>query len=462
MSRALVIGLDGMPLSLTRRLAADGVLPCLGGLLTEGTTAELVAPVPEVSSTSWATFLTGVNPGRHGIYGFTDLRPGSYEVYFPNLADLRAAPLWEHAEAAGLTTLSLNVPGTYPAPPISGGIISGFVAPLVERAVQPPRLAAAMRRLGYQIEAEVGDVASDPGAFVGRLRQALAARVRLYGHLLATEPWDLAVAVVTETDRLQHFLWRQLTDPSEELNGPIIDFYREVDDAVAALLDCCAGTPTDVYIISDHGFGPADCQFHVNAWLRAQGWLAPLDAAPKLAAIDGSTQVFALDPGRFYINSEERFASGQATAAQASELAAEIAEALRALRWRDGAVGPEVDGPPAMSEVYRRDDIYHGPITDQAPDVVAVPAAGVQLRGAWQSAGLTGTDVRTGTHTRGDALAWASQAGLAPAGQVDMADIAPTVLGGLGAARAGRFDGRDLTRAALVASTPIASIDWRK
>ena len=33
------------------------------------------ASIPDVSSTSWTSFMTGVNPGEHGIYGFMELGP---------------------------------------------------------------------------------------------------------------------------------------------------------------------------------------------------------------------------------------------------------------------------------------------------------------------------------------------------------------------------------------------------
>jgi predicted AlkP superfamily phosphohydrolase/phosphomutase len=113
--RTLAIGLDGMPKSLLDQLTAQGIMPNVAALTADDRCAELRAPVPEISSTSWATFLTGVNPARHGIFGFVDLRPGSYQTYFPNVEDLRAPPLWAYAEWQGRTTLCLNVPGTYPS-----------------------------------------------------------------------------------------------------------------------------------------------------------------------------------------------------------------------------------------------------------------------------------------------------------------------------------------------------------
>jgi predicted AlkP superfamily phosphohydrolase/phosphomutase len=448
MRRAVVLGLDGMPLDLARDLASRAVMPGLRDLFSTGALAELIAPVPEISSTSWVTFLTGANPGRHGIYGFTDLVPGTYDVYFPNRTHIRGPVLWDHLGPAGMRTLSLNVPGTYPAPSMAGKgggpeglgggsvtVVSGFVAPNFERAISPPQVAETLTRYGYQIEVDAVDAGRSPRVFLDRLRAVLDSRVRAFADLLARDDWEVAVAVITETDRLQHFYWAQVVDPAGELHEPIIDFYRAVDEAVSALV---AAVPDDVdrYLVSDHGFGPADCQFHVNAWLRERGWLAPLGATPTLRDLDRSSQVFALDPGRFYLNRADRFPGGGLSAKDADHLTDELCSALRELPGPDGRA-------PLMAEVYRREDIYHGPLLDRAPDVVAVPAIGVQLRGAWKPAPAGTAPNLTGTHTRRNAIFWTSRDDVRAA-TVDMVDVAPTILGGVGLHPA--LDGRDLTR----------------
>jgi predicted AlkP superfamily phosphohydrolase/phosphomutase len=447
-SRTLAIGLDGMPKSLLDQLTAQGVMPNLAALTADGGCSELRAPVPEISSTSWATFLTGVNPGRHGIYGFVDLVPGSYQTYFPRAEDLRAPPLWTHAGRHGRTTLCLNVPGTYPAPRIRGTLVSGFVAPVLEKAVHPSWLAEPLRRMGYELDVEVGDVAADPRAFVARVRRSLTARTRVFRHLLTAEPWDLAVAVFTETDRLQHFLWRAVATTGDPLHGPVMDFYRAVDEAVAEVLDA-AGSGVQPLIVSDHGFGPAHCQFYVNAWLREHGWLAPLDSTPTLTGLDGSSLAFALDPARIYLHRAARFERGQLSDEAAAELSVRLATELRALRWSGRSVGPDVDGAPLFDEVWPRAEIYHGPLIEQAPDLVAVPSRGVQARGTWLAREVTAPDVLTGTHTRTDAVLcvpWGT-----PVGSAEMVDVAPTLLASIGVHPTG-LDGADVAgRAAATA-----------
>lgn len=442
--RALVIGIDGMPRTLLRRLARAGVMPRAATLLgNDNDCAELLAPLPEISSTSWATFLTGANPARHGIFGFVDLAPDSYQVFFPNVTHLRAPPLWEHADAAGMRTLCLNVPGTYPAPVINGVVVAGFVAPRLDRAVRPARLLPRLRAMDYELDVEVGDVAADPAGFLVRVRRALTARTRAFCHLLRDEQWDLAVAVLTETDRFQHFMWRSVADEADPLHAAARDFYRLVDDCLGQLVD--QAPDAELFVVSDHGFGPADCQFYVNAWLRQQGFLAALEDTVSPQALDGRSRVFALDPARLYVHRRSRFTRGSVSDTEADELVDEIAAALLRLRWRNGAVGPDVDGPPVVDRVYRRAEIYHGPLVEHAPDLVATPAPGVQLRGGWRTATLTAPDALTGTHTRDNAIFYAARG--TDVELVDMADVAPSVLAALGVRPSGT-DGHDVRRLA--------------
>ncbi|MFI6287526.1 alkaline phosphatase family protein [Streptomyces sp. NPDC051018] len=444
--RSLVIGLDGMPYRLLRDLADAGVMPHTAALLPQGTLRPLRAPVPEISSTSWASFLTGADPGRHGIYGFIDTEPGGYRTYFPNVDDLAATPVWQVTAAAGVPALVLNVPGSYPAPPVHGALVSGFVAPDFDRAVSPPRLRGTLRDAGYRLDVEVGDAASDPGGFLDRALEALRARRRAFLRLLDEEPWALAICVFTETDRVHHFLWEQVVDPAAPLHGRIMDFYREVDEAVAALVPhACDGGLT---LVSDHGFGPADTQFYLNAWLREAGYLAlPADAG-SLTEIDERTTAFALDPGRIHLNLRGRRPRGRDIAPGTAE---EIARRLTALRRAgDGSIREDGPGRPLVAEVLYGAEHYAGPVRDRAPDLVAMPAPGVQLRGAWSTDEPVVPGPFTGTHTRDGATFWCR--GDRGGGVVEMRDVMPTVLAGLGIAPAPSMEGRDIRGADTSAS----------
>jgi predicted AlkP superfamily phosphohydrolase/phosphomutase len=195
-------------------------------------------------------------------------------------------------------------------------------------------------------------------------------------------------------------------------------------------------------VVSDHGFGQADRQFNVNAWLRARRLLAPVERAPTPEALDESSLAFALDTARIYLNRAGRFPRGTLPDRAAADLCDQLATDLRALRWSGWRAAPDADGPLVFDEVWQRDEVYHGPQIERAPDLIAVPARGIQARGSWQAADVvTAAGLLTGTHTRADAVL--SVPWRAGTSRAEMADVAPTLLAAIGVHPAG-LDGADL------------------
>src|SRR4030042_591172 len=136
-TRACVIGLDGVPYSLVLELTERGITPSLADLLKTGHLHRMKASLPEISAVSWTDFMTGSDSGRHGIFGFTDLKPGSYALRFPNFLDVKKETLWDILGKTGKRSIVLNQPSTYPARPLNGAMVSGFVAIDVAKAVYP-------------------------------------------------------------------------------------------------------------------------------------------------------------------------------------------------------------------------------------------------------------------------------------------------------------------------------------
>jgi len=137
--RAVLIGLDGVPYTLLATLIDRGLTPNLARLASGGAEyfKQMDASLPEISSVSWSSFMTGLNPGRHGIYGFMDLKPASYQLYFPSYPHLKVPALWDTLGKKGRRSVVVNLPGTYPARPHEGVLISGFVAIDLKKAVHP-------------------------------------------------------------------------------------------------------------------------------------------------------------------------------------------------------------------------------------------------------------------------------------------------------------------------------------
>ena len=65
-----VLGVDGMDPDITRRLIAEGKLPVIKELTRTGDFRELETTTPPQSPVAWSTFVTGMDPGGHGLFDF--------------------------------------------------------------------------------------------------------------------------------------------------------------------------------------------------------------------------------------------------------------------------------------------------------------------------------------------------------------------------------------------------------
>ena len=135
--KVCVIGLDGVPFGLLSDLAARGVMPNFASLIESGHLHQMKASLPEISSVSWTDFMTGTNAGTHGIFGFTDFKPGTLDLRFPNFLDNKTETFWDELGRRKKRSIIINQPSTYPARKIPGILISGFVAIDLAKAVFP-------------------------------------------------------------------------------------------------------------------------------------------------------------------------------------------------------------------------------------------------------------------------------------------------------------------------------------
>jgi predicted AlkP superfamily phosphohydrolase/phosphomutase len=433
-----VIGLDGVGLPLVQDLVARGVMPRLGALLASGTAAPMRSSIPTISSVSWTGFMTGQNPGKHGIYGFTDVKPGTLTMFFPNFGDVRSETLWDVAGRSGKRAIVMNIPNTYPARAMNGLLVSGFVAVNLERAVHPIAFLPRLKEEGYRIDVDYLNADQRPEIFFTDLIATLDARRRVYLRLLRDEPWDLFIGVITECDRLHHYFWNQYVDPAAPYHARFIDFYRRLDDVLGALVDALpAGTP--LFVVADHGHTLIHREFYPNAWLRGEGLLAFTNDPPKgLADVDPSSKVFVLDPGRVYVHRQGRFPLGTVGPAEADDLLGRVREGLLALR--DDSPGAPAGGCP-VPRVFGRDELYHGAQLEAAPDLVVHFANGYDPKGALSRREVFGRSALTGMHTYADALFFLNRPGV-PTDGLDIVDLAPTILSLLGIEPPAAMDGR--------------------
>ncbi|MCF7803272.1 MAG: alkaline phosphatase family protein [Candidatus Marinimicrobia bacterium] len=397
----LVIGLDGLPYSLLADLCQSGVTPNLNRLIQAGHSASINSSIPDVSSTAWASFMTGTNPGTHGVYGFFEARSDNYSLHFLDSNDIKAPTLWERLSDSRKKSLVINVPQTYPAREVDGVLISGFVTPDLQKAVWPKSLLPALKDLDYSVDVDAWLAREDMDKFMEDLFRVLERRVETIHYLWDRESWDIIMAVFTGTDRLQHYLWDAVVDEGHQYHAQVMEFYHILDGAVGTLTDK-AGEDTGIIILSDHGFTGIEKELNLNAWLQIQGYLEFTTESPEsLEDMAPESIAFALDPGRIYLNRSGRFRhgwieDGDEFRKYRDELRIRLADEIRIRDDAGNMVNP-------IEKVYLPEEIYSGPELSQAPDLIVLNNPGFDLKGSVKIDTVARRDVLTGTHTYRDA-----------------------------------------------------------
>src|SRR5438128_7959742 len=113
--KLLVIGLDAATMDLIEPWAVAGRLPALARLMHEGVSARLLSTPNMHSASAWTSILTGLNPGRHGLYVFSDRDFKTGQQVFFKGGDRNAELITRHLAKQGIASGMLNVPMTYPA-----------------------------------------------------------------------------------------------------------------------------------------------------------------------------------------------------------------------------------------------------------------------------------------------------------------------------------------------------------
>ncbi len=507
--RVIVIGLDGGTWDLLQPMMTQGWMPHLARLVREGVSGPLRSTLPPLTAPAWSSFMTGLNPGRHGVFAFQRALNRSLERTFVNAAAIRAPLLWEHLSQAGVGVGVLNVPITYPVRPVQGWLVSGMMTPSEESDFTwPNELADELRARHYTIDLRILKRERDYRApeqrlaLVDDLRRVLLERQAALEEVLLPRGADFLMVVHETPDRMQHYTWRYLEESlglndqhaasPTVVHDAVAATYRAIDDCIGRTLARAAGEGTHLFFVSDHGFGPRHTRVHIDQWLANQGLLRYASGKadvrrllkPYMRALKRLIPRQMLLRGRqaFAVNRIIDWANTQAYSGVASEYAIYInladrepygvvpaGEAYVALRQQIKAQLMQLTDPRrgqrVVTAVYLREEIYQGPFVEQAPDIVYELAPGYEPTSEVSPGRLFSdvSDEGEGMHQPdGIFLAWGPtiQSGQLPAA-ASLPDLVPTLLYALDLAVPAGFDGRVLseifTPAHLAAHPPRAA-----
>jgi len=399
--RVLLVAWDGADWDVLDPLLAAGELPALAALIGRGRRGVSRSCLPSHSWAAWPTFLTGRDPGWHGVFDILEYRPGAMRR-MPVSSRSILAPIWpDRLSEAGKTVLLLNIPLTYPPPAIRGVVIAGGVVPPRTTYSYPPEVGS---RLGWPINGGSWTTFRHrPDDFVADLEGLTLRRAEAMRTLLDEEPWDVACMVFVSTDRAQHCLLEYIhpghPDYPEASASPVAErvreLYRLLDQELGSLIER-ADDDDLVIFMSDHGHHPCTRAVSMNKVLEQLGFLrfAPGSALVNLLSwgrvrsaarvvydrlglhgrIALPTPPVAWPQTRAYtsvvstgegvsLNLAGREPGGTVDRADYERVRDELAQEL--LDFRD----PETGGAP-IGGVLRKEEVLSGPYLDRAPDLL--------------------------------------------------------------------------------------------
>lgn len=282
-TRLLVLGLDGGTMAVLGPAFARGWMPNLATLWKRSATGRLRSTAPMITPVAWTSFLTGCDPATHGIHEFYHVAPEDRSIRPNHAGCIRVPTLYDVLDGLGRQVVSLNLPMTYPPPPLRGGlVVGGSDAPGRDWAF------AQCPDFGRELDAHVPGF-SHKIIWKGRPRRledlrGLAARNRASFRGLAQAAlradarcdWSALVVHFHDLDSLQHRLWPYLDldetgTPRRGWTDEVVSCLKALDDAAGELLELASRRDAAVLALSDHGFGPCRSLVNVNGLLRRAG-----------------------------------------------------------------------------------------------------------------------------------------------------------------------------------------------
>lgn len=497
--KTLVIGLDGAEPSLIEKWQDQ--LPALARLRSEGVCGKLNSTTPAVTGPAWLSFASGMNPGKHGYFYWERRVRGAYAFEPLSSKAIQDRSLWELLSRAGYRVGAINVPATYPPVSVNGVLVSGLGNPSIKTDYTHPTWLKSVleSRFGYSSPEAPRFGTLSAGRKLQLIEENLEKQVAACEWLLTEQDFDFFMVVFGATDLAQHYFWTDMEHESgrykdSKYGNAILDTYIRADNAVARLLNA-VDPETNVFIVSDHGFGPQFENLNINRWLvdngylkvngykrsklGALGWAANIAeglgidyetvcflmrrlsalglqsnrAGHFLAAVAlnfrsqfpsliidwSATRAYSMAQDSIYLNIKGRDQSGTVAPEMVDSLIAELSEGL-------SRICDPTSGEPLVLNVRRKEELYQGAYLPNMPDIVLKLKEGHQTRPHLTRKLLAAPDCgRTGCHRQfGIFIAWGPDVQKGTIVDADIMDVAPTILHSMGVGVPQMMDGRVL------------------
>ena len=374
MTKVFLFGMDGAEPSLVFERWLNE-LPTIKGLMEKGSYARMTSTIPPSTIVAWNSMLSGRDTSELGIFSYT-YTDNNGERKLVSSQNIKCELLWDHLKKHDKKGVSLFVPLSYPAKPINGTMVSGFLSPGVEsNCAYPAELQEKIKNvekpdLFFDVTAGLANHKKlDPEEMIKRVYEMTKMQLKILKEQVNTPSWDVFVTVMLGTDRLQHMVWKHMDETHRDhvANSPfkdaIKDYYKYLDSQLAEILEMI-DDDTVIIVASDHGMVKQEGKINLNNWLIDEGYMVLKEDVDKTVRQRFKQSFVDMEKsiaygggaynGRIFINKEK---AGE----NYEQIREEIINKIKHI--------PDDQGQPLETFVYKAEEIYQDTSNKDCPDL---------------------------------------------------------------------------------------------
>ncbi len=268
--KIIVIGLDGAsPKIFFDKWKEE--FPNIKKIKEKGWYGKLKSTTPPVTGPAWASFATGCNPGKHGIFDFLYQDPATGDLRPITSRNIKTPTIYEILKEHGMNSILINLPVSYP--PKTDDIILTSLLTRGDEFVFPKKLKYEIPELQkYRIVPDLKFyVDFNRKKFIEDIHNLERDKFEIAKKLFKRN-WNLFFILFSGTDWIQHKFYYGMIKRNRKKNQQIIHFYKELDSYIGWFLEN-KDENTHLFIISDHGFKVYEGTVGINNLLEKYDYL---------------------------------------------------------------------------------------------------------------------------------------------------------------------------------------------
>jgi len=274
MNKIILLGLDGATWKVLNPLIENNYLPNFKKLVTEGTRGYLESTKPPITAPAWLSMATGKNPGKTGITKFVNFDPKDLTTYMATSEDYRKnGAIWDQLNRKGYKTYLIGYPMLYPYYDLDGVIVGGFHIPPKANLAHPQTIEERINEIsnGYvnHVPWHSDKYENNKNMLMKDLSTMFDKQIRVVKNLLKDE-WDFFAYVCSVPDFLQHAFWEDWENSDSPFHQKFIKLWELMDEKLSVLM---GRKNTNLFVVSDHGFGPLKNKVSPMKWFIDQGYI---------------------------------------------------------------------------------------------------------------------------------------------------------------------------------------------